>query len=512
MKRIPTVRTRFAPSPTGFCHIGGLRSALYSFLYAKKHGGEFLLRIEDTDEKRFVPEAEKYIIDSLNWLGISPDHGPTYGDGRYGPYRQSERDYKPIVNSLIANGHAYYAFDTVEELSVMRKKINASGKPFSYNHVTRQYMHNSLSMSADAVNELLASGANYVVRFKVPKDVDVRFTDIVRGTVAFNTSILDDKVLLKSNGVPTYHLAATSDDYAMGITHVFRGEEWLSSTPLHLLIYDAMEWKVPEFAHLPLLLDSSGAKMSKRNAITKDEPIFPFTVEVKDDDGTLLGVSTGLRERGYDPDALVNYLALLGWNPKDNREIMSREELIEAFDLSGVNSAGAMFDVDKAKHFNKVYLSARGGKALVNALPDNVFGYSEANLEKIAMAGLERTSFAKDIPSIVGYFFTDVEPPVTDMKYAAEFSILLDDIITFIKSRNSEGIAWDPEITDIAIVTMLNERGFNRGAMLNNMRLCFTGGPSGPKLHEMMDMMGEAETLRRMEKAKTLLSSLSIAG
>ena len=329
----------------GKMHIGGIKTALVNYLFAKKHGGEFILRIEDTDEKRFDPDAEKYILDALKWMNITPDHGPTFGDGRFGPYRQSERNYRPFADKLLKEGHAYYAFDTDDELNAVRKAYEGSKKPFSYDRNTRMSMRNSLSLSKSDVDSLLESGVPYTIRFRMPDEpVDVLFTDLVRGTVAFNTSILDDKVLFKSNGVPTYHLAATSDDYAMGITHVFRGEEWLSSTPLHLLIYDAMGWKAPEFAHLPLLLDSNGAKMSKRNAITKDEPIFPFTVEVKDDDGTVLGISTGLKERGYDPDALINYLALLGWHPKDDREIMSFDELVNAFDINDVNNSGARFD------------------------------------------------------------------------------------------------------------------------------------------------------------------------
>lgn len=503
MKVPPTIRTRVGPSPTGFCHAGFIRTALFNYLFAKKHAGEFLLRIEDTDEKRFVPDAEKYIIDTLNWMGIVPDHGPTFGDGRYGPYRQSERNYRPYVDALIANGYAYYAFDTAEELDAMRKKSDASGKPFSYNSVMRPYMRNSTSLSNDDVNELLAKGTPYVVRFKTPRNQDVRFTDLVRGTVAFNTSVMDDKVLFKSNGIPTYHLAVVVDDHLMGISHVFRGEEWLSSTPLHLLLYDAFGWRVPDFAHLPLLLDADGKKMSKRNAVKKGYPIFPFTVDVIDEDGMHLGTSEGLKELGYEADALFNYMALLGWNPKDNREVMTKEELISAFDIAGVNHSGAKFDINKAAHFNRIYLSNRGGKALVGSLPENIFNYPEANLEKIAMAAMERASFAKDIPSVVDYFFKDVDVPVTDMKKADEFPAFLDATISMLEASN-----WDAEKLGADLLSLINRLGINRGAALNNLRLCFTGGPSGPKLHEMMDMMGRDETLRRLRKAKEQLASL----
>lgn len=492
----------------GKMHIGGIKTALVNYLFAKKHGGEFILRIEDTDEKRFDPDAEKYILDALKWMNITPDHGPTFGDGRFGPYRQSERNYRPFADKLLKEGHAYYAFDTDDELNAVRKAYEGSKKPFSYDRNTRMSMRNSLSLSKSDVDSLLESGVPYTIRFRMPDEpVDVLFTDLVRGTVAFNTSILDDKVLFKSNGVPTYHLAATSDDYAMGITHVFRGEEWLSSTPLHLLIYDAMGWKAPEFAHLPLLLDSNGAKMSKRNAITKDEPIFPFTVEVKDDDGTVLGISTGLKERGYDPDALINYLALLGWHPKDDREIMSFDELVNAFDINDVNNSGARFDPAKAAHFNKAYLSKREGKSFIHLLPENVFGYSEESLSKIAKAGFERVSFAKDIPSMVDYFFKDVDPPVANMKELDDFASLLDRLIGFIA-----GSDWNPNAVESFAVADINENGLNRGPMLNNLRLSLTGGASGPKLHEMMDMMGRDESLRRFNKAKERIALLHTAG
>lgn len=504
MKVLPTIRTRVAPSPTGKAHLGFIRTAIFNYLFAKKHGGEFLLRIEDTDEKRFDPDAEKYIIDTLKWMNIIPDHGPTFGDGRFGPYRQTERNYRPFVDKLLKGGYAYYAFDTAEELDAVRKEAEKGKKPFSYDRITRKHMRNSLSLGADATKALLDNGTPHTIRFKMPEEpVDVLFTDLVRGTVAFNTANLDDKVLFKASGLPTYHLAVVVDDHFMKITHALRGEEWLSSTPLHLLLYDALEWKAPEFGHLPLLLDKDGKKLSKRRAYKAGTPIFPFTTFVVDEDGSDLGMSEGLRELGYDPDALLNYLALLGWNPKDNREIMTCEELITAFDLANVNSAGAMFDVNKAAHFNKVYLTSRGGKDLVRFLPENVFGYSEASLEKIAMAGLERVSFAKDIPSMVDYLFKDVEVPIDDMKKIDEFVPLLEKVIDFIAWND-----WEPEAAEIAMTRFIADDGLNRGVMLNNMRLCFTGGPSGPKLYEMMDMMGRNETLRRLRKAKERLASL----
>lgn len=494
------VRTRFAPSPTGYVHIGGIRTALLCFLQAKKYGGEFLLRIEDTDEKRFVPTAEQYIIDALNWMGIIPDHGPTFGDGRYGPYRQTERNYRTYVDKLIADGNAYYAFDTADELSAARKRGEASKKPFSYNRFMRPYMRNSTSMSADDVNELLSSGADYVVRFKMPRDIDVRFTDLVRGTVGFNTDALDDKVLFKSDGKPTYHLASTCDDYNMGITHVFRGEEWLSSTPLHLLLYDALSWKAPEFAHLPLLLDKNGKKISKRNAIEAGYPIFPFTVEAMDDDGAIIGVSDGFKDLGYDPEALRNYIALLGWHPKGDKEIMTLEEMIDTFDIADVNNSGAKFDFVKAQVFNREYLSRRPGSELVEFLPENTFGYSDDALEKIAKAAMDRASFTKDIAGVVDYFFRDVDVPVDMMKRVEEFPKFLGLVIDKLTTDE-----WDPERLYDSIVELIANLGIHRGSALNNLRLCITGGASGPKLHEMMDMMGRDEFLRRLKKAQQTL-------
>jgi len=499
-KIAPIVRTRFAPSPTGLLHCGGIKTAIVCWLYAKKHGGEFLLRIEDTDGKRFDPAAEQYIIDTLNWLRITPDHGPTYGDGRYGPYRQSERNYKPYIDKLLSTGDAYYAFDTDEEMRVMRAKCDAAGKPFAYNVFTRAYMRNSLSMSSDDVNAMLANGESYVVRFKNPKDVDVRFTDIVRGTVAFNTSAIDDKVLWKSDGKVTYHLANVVDDHLMDITHVFRGEEWLSSTPLHLLLYDALEWKAPEFAHLPLIIGSNGKKISKRDPVSAGCPIFPFTVNVTTEDGETI-VSEGFRNLGYLPDAVLNYLILLGWHPSDGKEIMTREELIEAFDIHSVNSAGAKMDLVKMTNFNREYISRLPAKDLVPFLPNNIFNYSDAQLEMIAKAALERASFAKDIASVVDYFFKDVEVPVNMMKKVDEFPKFLELVINKIDAS-----AWEPELLYENIVGLIADLGIHRGSALNNLRLCITGGASGPKLHEMMAMMGRDEFLRRLNKAKNSLN------
>jgi len=459
------------------------------------------LRIEDTDSKRFEPAAEKYIIDALNWMGIAPDHGPGFGDGRYGPYRQSERNYAPYIDKLLKTGAAYYAFDTDEEMKAMRAKCDAAGKPFAYNVITRSYMRNSLSMSADDVDALLASGEPYVVRFKNPKDVDVRFTDIIRGTVAFNTSAVDDKVLWKSDGTPTYHICNVVDDHLMDITHVFRGEEWLSSTPLHLLLYDALEWKAPEFAHLPLINGKNGKKVSKRDPLGAGCPIFPFTTTITTEEGETV-VSEGYREMGYLPEAVLNYLILLGWHPKDGKEIMSREELIEAFDINRVNSAGAKMDLVKMTNFNRIYLTASDPKKLVQYLPENVFGYSDESLELIAKAAMDRAAFTIDIGKAVSFFFEDVNLPVAELKKPEEFAPFLDTVISL-----AEGETWDPEALFNKLAEVIVSTGIHRGSALNNLRLCITGGPSGPKMNEMMAMLGQKEFLRRMNKARAALAA-----
>lgn len=362
-------------------------------------------------------------------------------------------------------------------------------------------MRNSMSLSEGVVRDLLNSGAEYVVRFKMPKDVVVRFTDLVRGTVVFNTDTLDDKVLFKSTKIPTYHLANVCDDHNMDITHVFRGEEWLPSTPLHLLLYDALGWKSPEFAHLPLILDKNGKKLSKRNAIEAGYPIFPFSVDVKDGDNAL-GRSEGFKELGFDPIALKNYLCLLGWHPKDDREIMTEKEMIELFDISDVNSSGAKFDMAKAEHFNRLYLSMRSDDELMTHLPDNVFGYTEEGLKKIARAATERASFEKDIATVVDYFFTDVELPIDSMKRVDEFPPFLSLVIE--KLEKSE---WKPGNLFEDILSLIGDAEIHRGSALNNLRLCITGGASGPKMHEMMEMMGKNEFLRRLKKAELKLKT-----
>jgi len=366
-----SVRVRFAPSPTGPLHMGGVRTALYNYLFAKKHNGTFLIRIEDTDQTRFVPGAQDYIMDALKWCGIIPTEGPGLG-GDFGPYVQSERRelYRPYADELIKNEKAYYAFDSSEELTQMREQALKMGMPnWQYNNVTRGSMKNSLSLPADEVQKRLDNGDPYVIRMKMPRNVDVRFEDEIRGWVVVNTNNIDDKVLFKSDGMPTYHLANIVDDHLMKITHVIRGEEWLPSAPLHVMLYDAFGWDCPKFAHLPLLLKPDGnGKLSKRDGDRLGFPVFPTDWKSADDE-----IYTGYREQGYFPEAFINMLAFLGWNPGTTQELFNLDELVESFSLNRVAKAGAKFDPDKTKWFQQQYLRNTENTVLAEML-DTVLG------------------------------------------------------------------------------------------------------------------------------------------
>ena len=364
------VRVRFAPSPTGPLHMGGVRTALYNYLFAKKHNGKFIIRIEDTDQTSFVEGAQEYILESLKWCGISPDEGPGIG-GEFGPYIQSERKsmYREFAERLIDTEKAYYAFDTAEELSQMRDEAKKMGMPnWQYNGVSRMNMRNSLTLPQSEVKKLLEENTPYVIRMKMPRNEDVKFKDVIRGWVVVNTNNLDDKVLFKSDGMPTYHLANIVDDHAMEISHVIRGEEWLPSAPLHVLLYDAFEWERPEFAHLPLLLKPDGnGKLSKRDGDRLGFPVFP--IDWTTSEGELY---SGYREKGYFPGAFINMLAFLGWNPGTPQEIFNMDELISSFTLERVSKAGAKFDPDKAKWFNQQYLWKKSNKEIADEIRDDL--------------------------------------------------------------------------------------------------------------------------------------------
>ncbi|HOO83982.1 MAG TPA: glutamate--tRNA ligase [Prolixibacteraceae bacterium] len=401
------IRVRFAPSPTGPLHMGGVRTALFNYLFARKHGGDFLLRIEDTDQTRYVPGAEEYIMEALRWCGIKIDEGVQEG-GPCGPYRQSERKalYKEFALRLIESGNAYYAFDTPEELDALRAEYESRGETFTYNAATRGQLRNSLVINATEVQNMIAQGEKYVVRFKMPVNIDVTESDIIRGTVTFNTDRLDDKVLFKSDGMPTYHLANVVDDHLMQITHVIRGEEWLPSMPLHVLLYQKLGWKSPQFAHLPLILKPVGkGKLSKRDGDKMGFPVFPlqwtdpFTNEV----------SSGYREDGYFPEAFVNMLALLGWNPGTEQEIFSMDELIEAFDLSRVGKSGSKFDPEKTKWFNHQYMMLKPDTEVAELfnvlLKEKAIDVPFEYIVKVVTMLKERATFLPDIWEQGYYFF-----------------------------------------------------------------------------------------------------------
>lgn len=495
------VRTRIAPSPTGPIHVGNLRTALFNYLFAKKHGGEFLLRIEDTDKERFVAGAEKYVIDSLLWCGIVPDDGIN-SDGT-AKYRQSEREYRNFADKLINSGHAYYAFDTKEELDAMRKSLEDAGSSVQgYSFATRMFMKNSFTLSEDDVRNRISSGEPYVIRFNAPANTDVKFMDIVKGEVAFNTNNMDDKVLFKSDGLPTYHLANVVDDHLMGITHVIRGDEWLSSTPLHILLYSAFGWDRPEFCHLPLILGPDGKKLSKRHGDKYGFPVFPMTWDYVNEKGEDVHV-TGFKHEGYEPDALINFLVLLGWNPGDNKEIMAMDEMISLFDLHKIHNAGAMFDIEKLKSFNAHYMRSRSEIYLFNNfiypnIPDKDGLYPNeirpVAALKTAIVAKERAVFAKDLYSHVSYFF---EPVVlgdgVKLKNPNEFNEIMS---AFWNHEND--FDWTHDSIKSVLTELCEARGFKIGKILPDLRTALTGGVPGPELPLTMEILGEDESTRRI--------------
>jgi glutamyl-tRNA synthetase len=497
------VRVRFAPSPTGPLHIGGLRTALFNYLFAKKNEGVFVLRIEDTDQNRFVEGAEEYIVESLNWSGIPFDEGPGK-EGAFGPYRQSERKelYRDYALKLIENGNAYYAFDTAEELDKLRKEAEENKKTFTYNSFNREGLTNSLNLSDEEVAEKLNTGAPYVIRFKTPKDQEVVATDLIRGVVRFKTDTLDDKVLFKSDGMPTYHLANIVDDHLMEISHVIRGEEWLPSLPLHIQLYRAFGWDVPEFAHLPLIMKPVGkGKLSKRDGDKMGFPVFPLQ----------WNDSTGYREEGYEPEAVVNFLALLGWNPGDDRELFSLKELVELFDLSRVNKSGARFDPEKNKWFNGQHLQLKSEELLLKdfkqLLNDSEisFAYSDQQLNTIIGLIKERAVFAKDLLSLSDYFFTD--PDTYDEKnLKKQWKEQTPEIITQLLGL------WetieDFSSTNLEELTKnwIAETGYSFGQVMPPLRLVLVGALKGPHLFDIAAMIGKKASLDRIKNALERLS------
>lgn len=495
-----SVRVRFAPSPTGPLHIGGVRTALYNYLFARKMGGKMLLRIEDTDQTRFVPGAEEYILDSLKWLGITIDEGQGVG-GPHAPYRQSERKemYREYAEKLINEGKAYYAFDTAEELEAMRKRLEeASVDNQSYNAVTRMQMKNSITLSADEVKARIEAGEPHVVRLKVPLKEEIRFKDIIRDWVVVHSSTIDDKVLLKSDGMPTYHLANIVDDHLMGITHVIRGEEWLPSAPLHVLLYKAFGWEAPQFAHLPLLLKPEGnGKLSKRDGILGDFPVFPM--EWNDPfDGS---VSRGFKQDGYLPEALVNFLAFLGWNPGTEQEIFSMDELIEAFSLEKIHKAGARFMVDKAKWFNQHYLKNMDDAALAALIQSQDARVSTQELAlNLVKLMKERITFPKEITAEVPFIF-DVPNAYDEEVAKSKWNDDARKAIGIIAESIGGVDTFTSQNIHDSIFSNLEAAGIKPGKVMQALRLCVTGLGKGPDLMLTMEIIGKDETIGRLKTA-----------
>ena len=493
------VRVRFAPSPTGPLHIGGVRTALFNYLFAKKHNGTFILRIEDTDQNRYVDGAEQYIVDALNWCGMPFDEGPNTNK-TFGPYRQSERKhlYKQYADELIESGNAYYAFDTSETLDFHRKDHEAKGKTFIYNWHNRLKLSNSLSLSADEVDAKLDAGDDYVIRFKSPQDETLHLTDIIRGAIKIDTNVLDDKVLFKSDGMPTYHLANIVDDHLMEISHVIRGEEWLPSLALHYQLYHAFGWETPEFGHLPLILKPTGkGKLSKRDGDKLGFPVFPLQwTDPKTND-----VSRGYKEDGYFPEAMVNFLAFLGWNPGTEQEIFNLGELIEAFDLKKVNKSGARFDPDKIKWFNHHYMQEQDNDVLAKTFKSQNSQLDEMDINYISMViGLikERATFVSDFWNLSHFFFTaptSYDEKASKKAFKEGTKELMSKLVEII--NNVEDFSVETLQTDIKGWITSNEIGF--GKVMMPLRLALVGALQGPDVFDIMFMIGKAETVNRIE-------------
>jgi len=499
------VRVRFAPSPTGALHIGGVRTALYNYLFAKKMGGKMLLRIEDTDQTRFVPGAEEYIKEALAWVGIELDESP-WNEGAHAPYRQSERKpmYMQYALQLVEAGHAYYAFDTSEELDEMRERLKAAkvATP-QYNSITRTQMKNSLTLPEDEVKARLAAGEPYVIRLKVPRKEEVRLNDMIRGWVMVHSSALDDKILMKSDGMPTYHLANIVDDHLMEISHVIRGEEWLPSAPIHVLLYKYLGWEatMPQFAHLPLLLKPDGnGKLSKRDADLQGFPVFPTEWT----DPATGSVSMGFREEGYLAETMVNFLAFLGWNPGTNQEMFSMDELIQAFSVERIGKSGTKFDINKAKWFNQQYIKLKSNEELSEYL---ITGLKKLGIETtpdkavlISSLMKERITFPKDLAAESQYFFvapSEYEAQVANTKWTAEAK----EIIGAYKNSISTLADFNADTAKTALNTILEEKGVKMGKVLQALRLALTGVGAGPDLMQIIAIIGKEEAVERLNKA-----------
>ena len=500
------VRVRFAPSPTGPLHIGGVRTALYNYLFAKKHGGKFILRIEDTDQTRYVANAEQYIIEALEWCGIPFDEGPNKNE-KFGPYRQSERKilYKQYAEQLIASGNAYYAFDSADELNAHRKDQETKGKTFIYNWHNRNKLTNSMSLSKEDVEQRIANGDAYVVRFKMYQpDIDapnLDTEDLIRGKVSFQKELLDDKVLFKSDGMPTYHLANIVDDHLMGISHVIRGEEWLPSLPLHIALYEALEWNRPQYAHLPLILKPVGkGKLSKRDGDKLGFPVFPLAY-TNEKNGE---ISRGYREDGYLPQAFINMLALLGWNPGTEKELFSLEELIAAFSLDRVSKSGAKFSPDKTNWFNQQYLqktsSADITALFLPILQAKGITADSSFVEKVVSLVKERAVFVKDLWDLSDFFFvnpSEFDEKATKKQWKPFTADLLRKVIAVLQNIED----FSSENTENIIKEWISSQEIGFGKVMQPLRLSLVGGLKGPHLFDIIALIGKENALARIEKA-----------
>lgn len=499
------VRVRFAPSPTGPLHLGGVRTALYDYLFAKHFNGDFVLRIEDTDTQRFVPGAEDYLMESLEWIGITPDESPLKG-GPYGPYRQSERRsiYDQYKDQILQSGFAYLAFDTPEELDKIRKEYEAKGQVFAYNYESRQHLRNSTSLSEEEVQKLVDAKTPYVIRFKMPFNQTVHLSDIVRGDFTVNTNTLDDKVLVKTDGMPTYHFANIVDDHEMKISHVIRGEEWLPSLALHILLYQAMGWEAPQFAHLPLILKPEGkGKLSKRDGDTFGFPVFPLSYK----DPETGNVSPGYREEGYLPEAFINMVALLGWSPADDKEILSLQEMSKEFDLHKVHKAGARFSIEKAKWFNAQYLQLKSDEDILpvfqKTLQEQHIKIEDAKALQIIGLMKERATFIKDIFDESHFLFKAPEEFQAKSVKRAWKPDTSDIMKNVAKVLNQSDFSTETLNTELHLYGEQHEIGM--GKIMMPLRLVLVGELKGPGVPDILNILGKEESISRIQYAVHIL-------
>ena len=495
------VRVRFAPSPTGPLHIGGVRTALFNYLFAKKHNGVFFLRIEDTDRNRFVEGAEEYILEALDWLGIAPSE--TVGrNEKFGPYRQSERKelYRQYADMLIDSDNAYFAFDTNDDLEILRKQAEEKGAAFTYNHIVRETLDNSLNIGKAEAAERIANGEDYVIRFKTPVNEMLHLHDMIRGDIKFDSNLLDDKVLFKSDGMPTYHLANIVDDHLMETSHVIRGEEWLPSMPLHVLLYRAFNWEAPEFAHLPLILKPVGnGKLSKRDGDKMGFPVFPLEYT----DPNTKETSSGYREKGYFPEAVVNFLALLGWNDGSEKELYTLEELVQSFDLNRVHKAGAKFDPEKNNWFNHQYLIKRSDESLaadfIPMLEGRKITTDISYVTRVVSLIKERAHFVSEFWDLSDYFF--IAPDSYDEKAAKNWKDDTSKIMSDLTDVINGITEFKSAVIEAEVKQWMVDNQIGMGKVMQPLRLSIVGALKGPHLFDILEMIGKNESISRIKKA-----------